>query len=111
MSDWSYMTAGAMRAALDGGVVSAVELTRDAIARIEAHDGHINAICIRDFDRALDAALAADRELAAGVRKPLLGIPITVKESFNVAGLPTTWGFPWQKDFVPPEDALAVARV
>jgi amidase len=34
-----------------------------------------------------------------------------VKESYNVAGLPTTWGFPPQKDFRPPEDALAISRV
>jgi amidase len=39
------------------------------------------------------------------------GIPLTVKESFNVAGLPTTWGIPAQKDFRPPEDALAISRV
>jgi amidase len=43
--------------------------------------------------------------------RPLLGIPLTVKESFNVAGLPTTWGIPAQKDFRPPEDALAISRV
>ena len=36
---------------------------------------------------------------------------MTVKESYNIAGLPTTWGFPWAKDFVPAEDALSVARV
>jgi hypothetical protein len=36
---------------------------------------------------------------------------LTVKESFNVAGLPTTWGFPAQKDFTPPEDALSISRV
>ena len=36
---------------------------------------------------------------------------MTVKKSFNVAGLPTTWGFPAQKDFIPPEDALAISRV
>ena len=36
---------------------------------------------------------------------------MTVKESYNVAGLPTTWGFPPQKDFVPPEDALSISRV
>ena len=41
---------------------------------------------------------------------PLAGIPMTVKESFNVAGLPTTWGFVPQKDFVAKEDALIVAR-
>ena len=36
---------------------------------------------------------------------------MTVKESYNVAGLPTTWGFPAQKDFKPAEDALSVSRV
>src|SRR5258708_5911779 len=57
------------------------------------------------------AARAADKALAAGERRPLLGIPITVKESYNIAGLPTTWGFPAMKDFLAAEDALAVARV
>ena len=41
----------------------------------------------------------------------MLGIPLTVKESYNVAGLPTTWGFPAQTNFVPPEDALSISRV
>jgi amidase len=49
--------------------------------------------------------------LARGVTKPLLGIPLTVKESYNIAGLPTTWGNPAQKDFRPTEDALSIARV
>ena len=91
--------------------VSAVELAQDAIGRIERHDDKINAICVRDFARGLDAARAADAALARGETKPLLGIPLTVKESYNVAGLPTTWGFPAQKDFVPPEDALSISRV
>jgi amidase len=111
MSNWSYKTAGELIVALDAGEVSAVELARDTIARIETHDPAINAVCAPDFDRALDAARAADIALAAGERKPLLGIPLTVKESYNIAGLPTTWGFPWSRDFVPTEDALAVARV
>jgi amidase len=111
MSDWSYKTAGELTAALAARQVTAVELTEDAITRIEAHDRAVNALCVRDFDRALAAARAADAALAAGERKPLLGIPITVKESYNIAGLPTTWGFPPMKDFVPAEDALAVTRV
>jgi amidase len=49
--------------------------------------------------------------LARGETKPLLGVPLTVKESYNVAGLPTTWGFPAQKDFRPPQDALSISRV
>jgi amidase len=110
-SQWSFKTATELSAALAAKKVSAVELARDAIGRIERHDGKINAICVRDFARALDAARAADTARARGETRPLLGLPLTVKESYNVAGLPTTWGFPPQKDFVPPEDALAISRV
>jgi amidase len=110
-SEWSFKTATELSAALATKKASAVELTQDAISRIERHDGKINAICVRDFARALEAARAADAALARGETKPLLGLPLTVKESYNIAGLPTTWGFPPQKDFVPPEDALAISRV
>jgi amidase len=110
-SSQTYMTAAEMTSALAARRVSSVELTEAAIAQIERHDGRINAVCIRDFSRAREAARAADAALARGERRPLLGIPMTVKESFNVAGLPTTRGFPDQRNFVPPEDALAVARV
>ena len=110
-SEWSFKSAVELSAALSAKKVSAVELTHDAIARIERHDGKINAICVRDFDRALGAAREADAALARGERKPLLGLPVTIKESFNVAGLPTTWGLVPQKDFKPVEDALPVARI
>ncbi len=110
-SQWSFRSATELSAALAAKKVSAVELARDVIDRIERHDGKINAICVRDFDRGLEAARAADAARGRGGSKPLLGIPLTVKESYNVGGLPTTWGFPAQKDFVPPEDALSISRV
>jgi amidase len=110
-SQWSFRTAVELAAALKAKKVSAVELAEDAIWRIERHDGKINAICVRDFERGLQAARAADAALARGEQKPLLGIPLTVKESYNVAGLPTTWGFVPQKDYKPAEDALPVSRV
>ena len=110
-SQWSFKTATELSAALAAKQVSAVELAQDAIDRIERHDGKINAICVRDFARGLEAARAADAARARGETAPLLGIPLTVKESYNVAGLPTTWGFPAQRDFVPAEDALAISRV
>ncbi|HTE99197.1 MAG TPA: amidase [Bradyrhizobium sp.] len=109
-SEWSFKTAIELSAALAAKQVSAVELAQDAISRIERHDARINAICVRDFERGLDAARAADAARARGETRPLLGIPLTVKESYNVAGLPTTWGFPAQKDFTPPEDALSISR-
>ena len=91
-SRWSFKTAAELSAALGAKKVSAVELAQEAIDRIERHDGKINAVCVRDFTRALEAARAADAARASGDTKPLLGIPMTVKESYNVAGLPTTWG-------------------
>jgi amidase len=110
-SQWSFSSATELSAALAAKQVSAVELAQDAILRIERHDGKINAICVRDFTRGLEAARAADAMRARGETAPLLGIPVTVKESYNVAGLPTTWGFPAQRDFVATDDALAVSRV
>ena len=110
-SDWSFKTAVELSRALAARKVSAVELAQDTIGRIERHDGKINAICVRDFERGLASARVADAALARGETRPLLGIPMTVKESFNVAELPTTWGFPAQKDFIAAEDALPVSRV
>jgi amidase len=110
-SQWSFRTATELGAALRKREVSAVELAQDAIGRIERHDPKINAVCVRDFDRALNAARAADTARANGDERPLLGIPLTVKESYNVAGLPTTWGMPEQRNFRPAEDALAISRV
>src|SRR4051812_32162218 len=101
----TYLTAAESAAAMAGGEVSAVELTQEAIARIRRYDGDINAICVPDFEGALASARTADEARAAGDTRPLLGVPVTVKESFNVAGLPTTWGIPPFKDFRAAEDA------
>jgi amidase len=109
--EWNFRSAGELAAALRAGEVSSVELTEAAIAVIERNDGVINAICVSDFDRARAAARRADRARGRGEDRPLLGIPLTVKESYNMAGLPTTWGMPRYWDFVPPEDAVQVSRL
>jgi amidase len=110
-SDFAYRSATQLLAAMAAREVSAVELTEAAIAGIERYDGDINAICVPNFDRALNAARQADAARATADPRPLLGVPMTVKESFNVAGLPTTWGIPRFRDFVAAEDAVAVSRV
>jgi amidase len=97
--------------ALAARQVSAVELCEEAIARIEAGDAAINAVVVRDFERAREAARAADLALARGERRPLLGLPMTVKEAFDVAGLPTSWGAPRFRDAVARTDAVAVQRL
>ncbi|WP_228808880.1 amidase family protein [Nocardia otitidiscaviarum] len=84
---WSFLSAEQLSAALRAGAVTSVELTEEAIARIEHEDKVINAICVPDFDRARAAASHADRALARGEDGPLLGIPVTVKESYDMAGL------------------------
>ena len=109
--DYATATAGGLAQALGARKVSALELCDAAIERIERLDGPINAVVVRDFDRARQAAKLADAVLARGERRPLLGVPMTVKESFNVAGLPTTWGSPGFKNWIAPADAVAVARL
>jgi amidase len=106
-----YRTATELVQALASRQISARELLDATIARIEAVDGKFNAVVVRDFDRARTAAAEADAALARGERRPLLGIPMTVKEQFNVAGLPTTWGFERYRDWRPDADALAVQRL
>ena len=106
-----YRTAKDLVTLLQARQVTAVELLDRAIARIEAHDGKLNAVVSRDFERARAAAAEADRALARGERRPLLGVPMTVKESANVAGLPTTWGIPGTERIPVRDDAVAVARL
>jgi amidase len=109
--EWSFRSADELTTALTAGEVTSAELVEEAIARIERDDKAINAICVPDFDRARAAARAADQARARGEVRPLLGIPVTVKECYNVVGLPTTWGMPQYRDHFPAEDAVQVSRL
>lgn len=110
-TDLDSATATQLAQALAAREISALELCDATISRIERHDPGINAIVVRDFERAREQAKAADAALALGERRPLLGVPMTVKESFNVAGLPTTWGFEFARELPVVEDAVAVTRL
>ena len=107
----AYRTAGELVEALAGKEVSSRELVDAAISRIERIDPKINAVVVRDFQRAREAAAAADAALAKGERRPLLGLPMTVKEQFNVVGLPTSWGDRQFWRWYPAADTLAVQRL
>jgi amidase len=73
--------------------LSAVECLEYFRARVERLNPALNAIVVLDWDRAYEAARLADQELAKGHPVgPLHGVPMTIKESYDVAGLPTTWG-------------------
>jgi amidase len=89
--------------------LSPLEAVDACIARIEALDGPLNAVVVRDFDRARQAARALESQSPED--RPLYGVPMTVKESFNVAGLPTTWGHLVFKDFIADRDSRVVERL
>jgi amidase len=110
-STLAYRNATDLAAALADKKISSRELVDAVIARIEALDPKINAVVVRDFDRAHATAKTADELLAKGEKKPLLGLPMTVKEQYRVAGLPTCWGLPKHKDWKPDHDSLVVQRL
>jgi amidase len=110
MPGLQYATLRDQITALRAKQISASELLELTISRIERFDGKINAVVVRDFERAREAAKAADAALSRGDEGALLGVPMTVKESYNVGGLPTTWGFPAGKDWRPADDAVLVSR-
>jgi amidase len=102
-----FASATELRADLRAGKASSADLTELYLRRIERHDAKLNAVVVRDFERARQAARAADQGGAGTLR----GLPITLKESINVAGLGTTWGVPEWKTFVAQHDAPAWTRL
>jgi amidase len=106
-----YSTATAMLEALRRREISSAELVDLHIARIAAHDGTLNAVPVRTFERARQAAQQADKRLAAGDTAPLLGLPVTLKESTLTAGLPQSAGMLSFKDYRPAIDGPVATRV
>lgn len=98
-------------AAMRTRTISSVEALDDLIARIDALDPELNAIVVRDVDRAREAAREADAARARGDDRPLLGVPVTVKEAIDVAGLPTSWGLPHAARTSAARDAVVVERL
>ena len=96
---------------LCAGELTAVDALEQSIDRIEARDGELNAVVVRDFERARSQAAEADARLARGERAPLLGVPMTVKESFDVAGLPSTWGLTAARENIAKADSRVVRRL
>ena len=107
----AFLPAHRLAAMIRQGKLGCVELLDLYLERIETHNAKLNAIVVFDVERARKRARAADRALRKGeVWGPLHGVPMTIKESFDVEGLPTTWGKPDLKGNVPARDSLAVER-
>lgn len=82
------------------------------LARMERFNGTLNAIVVTDVEGARRRARQADAALRRGRPwGPLHGVPMTIKESYDVAGMPTTWGLSALKDNIAPRNALAVDRL
>src|SRR5215208_3316455 len=107
-----FETATRLARAIRNGRLSSVDATEAHLQRIARLNGPINALVVVDRDGALKAARAADRARAKKDRLgPLHGVPITIKEAFDVAGLHTTSSHPPLKDNVAGGDATLVARL
>ena len=106
------MTIAEAAAGLRTGRFSSVELTTAAIDRIEQHDATLRTFITLTFDRALNEARQADRELAARAdRGPLHGIPVALKDLVCTKGVRTTAGSRVYADYIPDLDATVVERL
>jgi aspartyl-tRNA(Asn)/glutamyl-tRNA(Gln) amidotransferase subunit A len=111
VADFHSSTLTQLAADLRARRFSSVELTRALLARIERHQGALNAFISVTADAALAAARGADRELAAGSGGALTGVPIAHKDLFCTAGVRTSCGSRMLDNFVSPYDATVVARL
>jgi len=92
--------------------VGCLELLNHYLERIDRYNAGINAVIFTDIQAARKRARTADRALARGeIWGPLHGVPMTVKESYDVVGMPTTWGIPEYQDNHPKKNAMVVERL
>jgi amidase len=112
VSELAYSSAVAIADRIRQREISSREAVDYFLARVETLDEPINSVVTIDAERARTEADAADAALARGeVRGPLHGVPMTVKDSFQTAGMRTTSGAPELASFIPTEDAWPVARL
>jgi len=100
-----------LKSRLDSREVSAVEVTRAVLDRIDRVEEKVAAYITIDRDQALLQAEAADRQLADGTGGALCGIPVSVKDVLCTKGLRTTCGSRFLEPFVPPYDATVVEKL
>jgi amidase len=107
-----FRTAKQLAAAVRQKKIGCLELLDLYLKRVEQHNPALNAIIATDVEGARKQAKAADRAVKAGKKLgPLHGVPMTIKESYNVVGYPTTWGIPALRDNKPKANALLVQRM
>ncbi len=108
--DPSFLPAWRLAELARGGEIGCLELLEHYIGRVERLNPRLNAVVVRDLERARRRARMLDNGGRASAG-PLFGVPMTVKESFDLIGLPTTWGQEERKWHRAEADALAVQRL
>jgi amidase len=112
MSTLSYLTGSQLAAMIRDRKIGCVELLDHFLDRVERFNPAINAVVVLDIERARRRALDADDALARGDDVgPLHGVPMTIKESFQLMGTPTTFGVTAYRDNIAKGNALAVDRL
>lgn len=112
MSDFAFHSALTLAAEIKAKRIGCLEALDHYWSRVERFNPTLNAIIVNCIDAARMRAREADAALARGeIWGPLHGVPMTVKESNDVVGLPTTWGLPAYKDNIAKTNGVAVDRL
>ncbi len=111
-SDLTSLAARDLAQLIARGEASALDATEQYIARIEAVNPKLNAVVVKRYDQARTEARALDAKRSRGESLgALAGVPVTIKECIDVAGLPSTFGLGWRKDVHAATDEAHVARL
>jgi amidase len=115
LSEWTGLSATQLARKIRRRELSVEEVIEGHIARIEQVDPTINAVVYKAYDEARAQACQIEAVVAKGGidwhRKPLLGVPVTIKDNLETAQMPTTCGAPGLKDYMPKRDATVVSRL
>ena len=112
MTETAFKSATELAAMIRKREIGAEELLDLYFARIDDHNPALNAVIWEDREGARETARTADSLTASGGDlPPLHGVPMTIKESYDLAGSPTTWGDPEFRDNIAETDSVSVARL
>ena len=112
MKSMLFNTATSYAASIKNKSITSLDLVKAHIAYIKKHNGRINAVIHLDEENALAQARLADERIANGMDMgPLHGVPMTIKDAFRIKGVPTTYGLPQYKNYLPKEDCEMVRRL
>jgi amidase len=107
-----YKSATELTSEIRHGKISSTDLLNIYLDRIKRYNHDINAVVALDIEGARARAAEADKALARGENwGPLHGLPMTIKDVFEVVGMPATSGDPLLKDYIPKSNAIAVQRL